>query len=508
MSGKNKSAMKSMSKFLLTLMISLLCCSSLSTGQARMGRAKIPFKGNATGGKLVIGYIPDPHYVCISNVSIDTFPNESAESVVNRLAIAITSSDAIYSNMSKNPKNAETMRKEMAQGNTLSIINIPYTYILLAGTETGLGIPMPPLCLSCSYNKEARTIDVRWVNPPGDCQYDSLRILWRYRSLKDTLGSGGRGSKSIWETQTYFTIKLPEEINDLDTDIWIKGLRHEMPIEEMRAKDIPLSDNVVPSNATAIHLTSDGCSQEETYGIPFTAGIAPNWMAWNTTGDVKKGMFEQGDKYIGLRIYKPVTALLTKPYYQVINVLPKGEVHGVCRKFLGLTPGHTYRLTACMSTLDMDSVQGDWSFSLHATHNGAGGKDLSPQQMAGLAALPGGKRGPEAARIANYHRGKTTKGSFDLSFSGDKVASEIEDASHITLPSDANEITVWVRFSCSDPVGKVGFSGVKLEDITGNPNPKSPEQIISEEIQQEKELLMREEKALLRETQKTLLDQK
>jgi len=481
MNEKNKSTLKSMSMLVLSITVTLLCCSRLSTGH------EIPFKGNAAGGKLVIGYIPDPHSVHISSVSVDTSAGEPADSVVNRLARAVAYSDAIFGGYRKNPEYAETMRKQMAQGSTLSIMGRLSDYIL-AGTETGLGIPKPPLSLSCSYNKESRTIDVRWINPSGDCQYDSLLILWRYSILKDTLGSSGGGGDIILGTPTNFIIKVPAEVNDLDTDIWIKGLRHEMPVEEMRAKSIPLNANVVPSNATAIHVTSNGYCQEETYGIPFFAGIAPNWSAWSIAAKVDGAAFEQGDKYVGVRRYEPVRALLTKPYYQVINAPKQGIVHGVYRKFLGLTPGHTYRITACLSTLAMDSAIGDWSLSLCAVYNGPDGKELTPQQLAGLASLPDGRSGLQAGQIVYYAPNKTTKGDFLLVFSGKNALGEGQ-ASHITLPSGVDSITVWVRFSCSDPNGKVGFSGVKLEDISAIPKPKTTEQILLEEKQQEGKLL-------------------
>ena len=483
MNEKNKSTLKSMSMFVLSITVTLLCCSRV------LGRVDIPFKGNATGGSLVIGYIQDPHYVHTSMVSIDTIAGESAESVVNHLASAMTSSDAIYSNISKNPAYAEKMRKEMAQGHILSLIGMQLTYYILAGTETGLGIPKPPLFLSCSYNKQAHTIDVKWVNPSDDSRYDSLRILWRYRSLKDTLGGGGRGGTFVWDTRTNFTIKVRAEVNDLDTDIWIKGLRHEMPIEEMRAKDIPLIGNVISSNATAIHLTSDGYGQEETYGIPFYAGIAPNWAAWSTATEVNETSFEQGDKYAGVRRYQPVRALLTKPFYQIINAPPEGEVHGVYRKFLGLTPGHTYRITACLNTMEMDSAEGDWSYSLHAVPNGPVSKDLTSDQLAGFASLPDGRKCVEAGRIASYGPGHTTRGVFELVFSGEKPGSKEQVSSNITLPAGIDTITVWLRFSCEDLKGKVGFSGLKIEDISSICNPKSPAEIVDEENAAEIELL-------------------
>lgn len=66
----------------------------------------------------------------------------------------------------------------------------------------------------------------------------------------------------------------------------------------------------------------------------------------------------------------------------------------------------------------------------------------------------------------------------------------------LAIADDVNEITIWVRFSCSDPSGKVGFSGVKLEDITAMDKIPTPEQIIEIEHQAELELLRREEAAL------------
>jgi hypothetical protein len=270
--------------------------------------------------------------------------------------------------------------------------------------------------------------------------------------------------------------KVPMDINDLD--VWLVGFR-----------------NNIPSNAAAIHISCGGYCQEETYGIPFTSGVAPNWAPWSSIVKPDKTAFEQAEKLSYSRIGSPSKALLTKPYFQVIKAPPQGVVHGLYRKFLGLTPGHTYRLTACLTTLEMDSVKGDWSLSLCASHNGREGKDLTTEQLAGLAALPDGNRGPQAGRIEYYGPGKTTKGDFALTFSGDKTAGGLQ-SSHITLPPDANTITVWVRFSCSDPNGKIGFSGVKIEDISAIRNIKSPEQIILEENQQEDELLKWQESAL------------
>jgi hypothetical protein len=461
----------------------LLFCLGVSTSLANV---EIPFRGNATGGTLVVAYAPDPHSAHTSNIAVRTSVGESASSVVKRLAEAIVSSDAIFRGITKNPQDAKAMLDHMVQGDTLSMRG-SFTDYILAGTEAGLGIPQPPLCLSCSFKREARVFDVRWINPSGDSQYDCLDISWRYRSKPEgTPGSGG--GTIIPDRSDHFAITLPKDVNDLETDIWIKGLRHEMSVEEMRAKGIPLNRKAVPSNATAIHMTSSGYGQEETYGIPFAAGVAPNWSAWSTAAGVDKESFEQGRRYAGVERYEPVKALSTKPYYQIIKAPPQGVQHGVWRKFLGLTPGHTYRITACLSTLNMDSVEGGWVFSLCAAHNGSDGKDLTPQQLAGSAALPDKNNGPGAGRIASYGPGNTTRGASKLVFSGESDVNQPR-TSHITLPPGVDTITVWVRFECSDPKGTVGFSGVKCEDISAIRNPKLPAEIRKEEREEEAALV-------------------
>ncbi|MEJ2649243.1 MAG: DUF1573 domain-containing protein [Sedimentisphaerales bacterium] len=468
---------------IVTVIFVLLCPIRVSTGLA----VNIPFNGTASGGKLVIGYIPDSHSVHISNISIDTTEGESAESVVKHLAEAITTSDAIFSKITKNPANAELMRKEMSQENTLIIRGL-YSDYILAGTETGLGIPKPPLYLSAYYDKKANTIDVKWINPSGNNQYDSLAINWSYRNYAgDTFEKVHGGS--IWDTPRHFTIKLPEDINDISTDIWIRGYRHEIPIKEMRVQGLILSDNVIPSDAAAISISSNGYSMEETNGIPFFEGIAPNWSAWSYSPKIDFSDFEQGEKYAGVRRYQPTKSLSTKPYYQIIKAPFGGVAHGVYRKFIGLTSGHTYRLTACLSTMEMDSIKKNWSYSLYVTTNPPDGKNLTPEQMAGKASLPNGEKGPDAGQICYFDPNNTTKGNFVYAITDYSRRRDGTISSNITLPNNVNEITVWTKFICEDNSGKVVFSGVKLEDITSIQKPKEPQQIIMEEQESEIELL-------------------
>jgi len=477
-----KSRLSLINKILLVVMFSLFCCCGYFQA-GRVGTTKIPFKATATGGTLVFGHgrARSPDFV-----SVNTFAGESAELVVSRLATAIAHSNRIFDYSGTPLEVRDAIAARTALGNTLELRAAPAFFV--AGTETGLGIPKPPLFLSCSYDKQADEFQVKWNNPLGEYGYIDLR--WHFNKVRapgkyhdidvgpysGTVREGG--DRSIPATATSYTIKKPANVKELDLDLWLVGLH-------------PMRDNTIPSALTAIHVTGDGYCQEEINGIPFFAGLAPNWAAWSMAPTVDKAAFEQGDKYDNLPAHMPAyypTGLLTKPFYQVIKAPPQGFVHGVYRKFLGLTPGHTYRLTACLTTLDMDSIEGPWSFSLHAAPAGQNGEDFTAQQLAGLAPLPDGRMGSEAGRICCYNQNRTTEGSFALVFSGDGALDGTNDA-HITLPSGVDTLTVWARFSCTDPTGKVGFSGVRLADITALTEVKPPEKVTLEEFKKQARLL-------------------
>ncbi len=91
--------------------------------------------------------------------------------------------------------------------------------------------------------------------------------------------------------------------------------------------------------------------------------------------------------------------------------------------------------------------------AITAIIKGAG--KLTENQMAGLAALPDGKKGLDAGRIINYQPGKNTENKF------------IANSADITLPADSNSITVWLRLSGKNISG-VGFDWISLEDLSIN----------------------------------------
>lgn len=88
------------------------------------------------------------------------------------------------------------------------------------------------------------------------------------------------------------------------------------------------------------------------------------------------------------------------------------------------------------------------------------------------------------------YKGKTTAGEYKLVFSGDEPSGDSGGA-HITLAENADTITVWVRSNCADPNGKVGLSGVRLEDITAPRKIRAPQEIMRPELAEEKLLLNR-----------------
>jgi hypothetical protein len=440
----------------------------------RISTWDLTFKGTASGGSLVLAKNQNR---TVKYVSIQTSPGESAESVTRRLANTINWHISRDTDVVQYDQNILWVGgyQVSASGNTLRLPLGPSDYIL-AGTESGFGIPKPPVSLSCSYDEAKDKVMLRWINPHGG--YDFIFVKCYWTDFDNTY------TELLIGSATSFTIdrkRVPVNIDDMDFRV------------------IGLLDNI-PSNTAAIHVNSHGYCQTETYGIPFTDGIAPNWKAWSTVEEIDKDSLKQQVKYPDMLSYNSARALLVKPFYQDIKAQPANGMHGVYRKFLGLTPGNTYRLTACMmTTLEMDSIEGNWSLSLCAAPSAPDGKDLTVQQLAGLAALPDKRSGLEAGRIASYGPGNTTKGVFELTFS-DENDSDASQSCNITLPDGVDTITVWVRFSCEDPNGIVGFSGVKLEDITAISNPKSPEQIKHEENQHEERLLRWIEKKLSEES--------
>lgn len=398
----------------------------------------VKLEGISKGGELVLMQMmnPNPRYI-----RIDTHSGETAETIIARVAAAINE---------VSPFNAHFRWQVRAEGNLLKALpGSPGAYIF-SGTETGLGIPAPPTSLSASYDAQYHIVSLYWENP--DAPYDAIRVsggsdrILDGTAMKTVFKGSGPPAKQAVSPNVVSHEALRAN----------KGLRRCCVIG---------CRNGVLSNAAVITLNYTENSQEELDTQPFTAGISPNWKAWSQGGEPDKLVLEEGTKGQRKRFDQEPGAPVErgdKQYFQLIKTRSADVTGGVCRKFLGLQPGHTYRLHVRMNTFDMDRVQDDWSFSFHGVPH-AKGITLSAAQMAGTAALPGGGSGALAGRIVSCGPGSTTKGQF-AEFSTEKAGADGQ-THDITLPAGAEVITVWFRYT-GPPCSGVGFDWIKLKDVT------------------------------------------
>jgi hypothetical protein len=391
------------------------------------------FTGEASGGTLIMW---DNLGRNARYVTIETIAGEPAEKTIERLAEKINETDPFNWEFPKGKKLVTSSGGELK-----GILGSCGDY-MFAGTETGLGIPKPPLSLTANYEPNLKKVSLKWVNPPDS--YDSIRVRINWSNYDHRSGDGILGNSESYDINL---ARIPVDMGDLD--ILVVGVR-----------------NDIPSNAAAIHLNNN--VQEELYGIPFTGGLAPNWQSWSldtNEGKINPDMGIRNELTTAKgRRYNSITTAETKPFYQVINTGPKGGTGGIFRKFIGLTPGHTYRIKTRVATIS-EPNQGQWSVSLQAAPNGPDGRDFSPRQMAGLDALPSGGKGLLVGRMALFDSSLTTKGKF-LEISTDKAkpvqGREITD---ITLPQGVDSITVWVRCASSTTLS-AAIDWIAIEDLS------------------------------------------
>jgi hypothetical protein len=228
------------------------------------------FQGQASGGVLILCKNGNRY---VNYVPIETFPGESGESVAQRLADTITAHHSRQTqHVGYDPHWLWVGKGQVIASGAALRLPLGWTRYILAGTEPGLGIPKPPRCLSSSYSDEEDNVVLRWQNPADD-EYDFILVYGRWTEYDHRL------DRRLTGTSTSFIIDRKKIQVDLDDmDFLVLGFR-----------------DMIPSNAAAIHVSCGGHCQEETYGIPFSGGIAPNWMVWGSAGQIDKAVFEQGE---------------------------------------------------------------------------------------------------------------------------------------------------------------------------------------------------------------------
>lgn len=378
--------------------------------------ASVTLIGTAQGGTLsLMEMLP----VEAGFAFVATTQGESAEVVLNRLADEVCRSSSFNWQSPLQPRPPYVK----VTGNTLTLplTGLRYCY---SGTDRGFVSLKPVLSVSGSYDVEKRQVSLSWINPPE--QYDAIDV-------------GG---------QTY-----PPNTTNCVYECDPSARKH-MSFGLVRGKR---GDAFSPPASIIINTNS----QEELDTFPFYMGLAPNWSSWSDSTNANAVKCEQG--------IKPDVDLAVrgdpwdKPLYQVIKTTQGGVQGGVSRRFLGLNPGHTYKVEVRLNSLQMDTCTNAWAFSFHAAYDNPDGSGLTLAQMVGRAALADGSKGEKAGCVARYELGVTTKGEWKKR-STDKPGPGLE-IKNITLPENVASMTVWLRHSGAGSTG-VGMDWIKLTDVT------------------------------------------
>src|SRR4030042_1227395 len=232
-----------------------------------MATWRLRFKDRASGGTLMLALNRNR---TVKWVTVSTSEGESPESVAERLA------DTINGYVSRDTERSSYDRNtlwvggyEVSTSDGALVLPRGLTDYVLAGTETGLGIPQPPTSLSSS--SDGNKVVLRWINPSTPYDFVFVKAYWRdFDNMFDERLPGSAESFVI------DTGKIPLDSQNMDFRV------------------IGVRDNI-PSNAASIHVS--GSAQAELDGIPFTSNVAPNWKAWTTDGKPDTSAFECVDKY-------------------------------------------------------------------------------------------------------------------------------------------------------------------------------------------------------------------
>ena len=366
--------------------------------------------GTASGGivYLVDTTSPEGEYVAVK-----TRRGELAESVIERLVEELHWQSENQGRTGRYPPPSGDSTVQ-ASGKMIKGLNSVLGTYAIAGTDDGLGIPRPPLFLSGRYDPVSNKVIYRWENPPG--AYDEP--TWR-----DLKSIGSNTTTRIMEPH-FMGIGVGE--------MRIVGLRGQTP-----------SDLGVITVGTNF--------QEEIRSAPFYCGVMPNWSSWCSIDGTNSTKYEQGiRRNLNYGDY-PFTPD-GKPFYQIVKTKTTNGAAGIWRKWLGLMPGHKYRVYVRLNTLAMDNSTNNWSLSFHVAANVPDGTAFTTDQLTGKAPLPDGSHGLDAAQMVTYGPGHTTHGGW--------VCSTMD----IVLPPKVDTITTWLRHTGADSTG-VAMDWIKVEDL-------------------------------------------
>ncbi|MCG3196756.1 MAG: hypothetical protein GHCLOJNM_01232 [bacterium] len=405
--------------FFMLVPVILLPPTSLSQA-GTLAHQDIQLEGTASGGTLVLSTLLNNNGV---NVWIETNYGESALSVMSRLAMGANQSSEFVSRFG---------RIRMKGGAIELIGSQENGAFAFGGTEKGLGIPPGPTNVTIRGLPHSNAFDISWRNP--DEGFDSVTLV-----VDGVHAHHLPGNATQYKSQAI--TMAPKEIL-----VTVVGYR-----------------NGIPSNAGGVVASS--CVQQDILAVPFTRGVAPNWSLWSGPGSEGKVIPEQAERAldgVALESDGVIRKPEQKPLYQSFTLAEKSAVGGVVREFLGLTPGHAYRVSTRMSAGDSDAVSGPWSLSFHVAPRRSDASPLTPEELAGLVPIRG--RSPDFAstQIARLTRDTSQPNRWEPRSTGD--TREDNRAADIALPEGMDTLVVWFRAEGSVPP-RAGFDSVTLEDL-------------------------------------------
>jgi len=358
-------------------------------------------------------------YVIVTN-----HPGELGSLVVARLAKALANCPGCAEWYGDNPV------REMHESTLVLSGHSPW---VLGGTETGFNIPDPPTAVNVSYDSTSDEVIINWANPSGG--YDSIFVVY-YGSLLTELP--GNVTRHVHKRGG----GIDAGFSSKDIVVFVMGYK-----------------GGVPSNGAGVRLRNHN-EQEVLMNVPFTLGVAPGFEAWLHNTPAENLKMQQGN-LPGVKAGSELDGFEGKGFYQSIRSSGR-SCGGLARRFLGLTAGRVYRVSARVNVLEPGTR--DWTFSVHAAPELPGRVKFTAAQLAGVDELPSKAKGPTAAQIARIDSNHHTTGKWLTVSSGDKRQDNV--ARDITLPDGCDSITVWFRLESKDGAEvAVGFDSLTIQDL-------------------------------------------
>jgi len=403
---------------------------------------KVEMTGTARGGCLKL--VCEPATGKYKTCEVETFAGQTGDQVAEALQKVLESTPGV-----QNP-----VRKE-------NKVYLPWGWgYYLAGSETGFKLIQAPQFVTFTIvdDHHAR---VNWLpeDNPGIIVVFQSAILFEPAPL--TVGESLAG-------KTWFANEESESSVLNEGELKVRSrLNYEHFFPPPMIFDLS-------SRPTRIYVS--GRRQEDLDNVPFYGSVMPNWVAWSPVG------FEEG----ALRLYQGEKAEVPEPDRFLISAsspdtkftcqmfeIPKDTTAetvgvepavvvdgGVYRRYLGLIPGHTYRVFGRFNTFESDPAAGDWRLSFHGCADPPG-QGLTVAQLSGKEPLPSGATLPDGVRIASFGtKGQTTNGKWMQVSTGSPGA-----CADIEIPEGSTSLSAWVRITGTTP-NRFGMDWSALEDVT------------------------------------------